>query len=80
MPHSIMVLLVQDEKGNEYFHALTPGKQRGLIYIVSKVKSVDSQLNKGMGILKHLSDFKGELDYNTLNVKIKEDNQRGKMR
>ncbi|MFT6054940.1 MAG: hypothetical protein ACJAS3_000365 [Roseivirga sp.] len=80
IPDSFRVLLDQDEIGSEYFHALTPGFQRGLIYIVSKVKSIDSQLNKGMAILEHLTERKGQLDYKALNVKIKEYNQRSKMR
>jgi hypothetical protein len=79
MPDSFRVLLDQDEIGNEYFHALTPGKQRGLIYVVGKVKSLDSQLNKGLAILDHLTEFKGALDYKALNAKIKEYNQRAKM-
>ncbi|MFT7381913.1 MAG: prefoldin subunit 5 [Roseivirga sp.] len=80
MPDSFRVLLDQDEIGSEYFHALTPGKQRGLIYVVGKIKNLDSQLNKGMAILEHLTERKGQLDYKALNVKIKEYNQRSKMR
>tara|TARA_R100000005_G_C5001627_1_gene208845 strand:+ start:1413 stop:1934 length:522 start_codon:yes stop_codon:yes gene_type:complete len=80
MPESFRVLLDQDEVGSQFFHSLTPGKQRSLIYIVGKVKSVDSQLNKGLAILDHLTEVKGKLDFKALNVKIKEYNQRSKMR
>lgn len=80
MPESFLVLLDQDEIGAKLFHSLTPGKQRNLIYIVGKVKSIDSQLNKGLAILDHLTETNGKLDFKALNVKIKEYNQRGKMR
>ncbi len=80
MPESFNVLLDQDEVGSKFFHSLTPGKQRSLIYIVGKVKSIDSQLNKGLAILDHLTEVQGKLDFKALNVKIKEYNQRGKMR
>jgi len=79
MPESFRVLLDQDEVGSGYFHSLTAGKQRSLIYIVGKVKNVDSQLNKGLAILDHLTETKGKLDFKALNIKIKEYNQRGKM-
>ncbi len=80
MPESFQVLLDQDEVGSKYFHELTPGKQRSLIYIVGKVKNINSQLNKGMAILEHLAEYHGKLDFKRLNEKIKEYNQRGKMR
>lgn len=79
MPESFSVLLDQDEIGSKFFHSLTPGKQRSLIYIVGKVKSIDSQLNKGLAILDHLTETNGQLDFKALNVKIKEYNQRNKI-
>ncbi|OEK01129.1 hypothetical protein BFP97_06230 [Roseivirga sp. 4D4] len=75
MPESLMVLLDQDEVGSKYFHELTPGKQRSLIYLVSKVKSIDKQINKGLAILEHLRDVQGRLDGKLLNEKIKHYNQ-----
>ena len=80
VPESFLVLLDQDEVGSKYFHELTPGKQRSLIYIIAKVKNLNSQLNKGLAILDHLSESKGQIDYKGLNEKIKEYNQRGKMK
>ena len=71
IPESLQVMLDQDEQGSKYFHALTPGKQRSLIYIVSKVKSVDKQINKSLAILEHLRDVQVKLDFKLLNDKIK---------
>ncbi len=79
MPDSFLALLSQDDQGSEYFHKLTPGKQRSLIYIVGKVKNIDSQINKGLAILDHLTEAKGKLDFKNLNTKIKDYNQRSKL-
>lgn len=76
VPESFRVLLDQDQEGSMYFHELTRGKQRNLIHIVGKVKNVDSQLAKGLAIMHHLKEAKGELDFKRLNVLIKEYNNR----
>ena len=76
MPESFEVLLAQDEEGRKYFQSLTMGKQRSLIYIVQKVKNVDSQLAKGLAIMHHLKEDGGTLDFKRLNVLIKEYNNR----
>ncbi len=79
MPEELSTMLDQDEEGNEFFHKLTPGKQRNLIYIVNKVKNVDSRINKALAILHHLKEQKGQLDFKKLNEVIKYYNQLGKM-
>lgn len=79
MPEEFATLLDQDHEGSEYFHALTPGKQRTLIYTVGKVKNPDSRLNKALAILFHLKEHSGKLDFKILNQTIKEFNQRGKL-
>ena len=76
VPESFQVLLDQDTEGSMYFHELTKGKQRTLIHIVGKVKNVDSQLAKGLAIMHHLKETRGELDFKRLNVLIKEYNNR----
>ena len=76
VPASFEALLDQDEEGKAYFDSLTMGKQRSLIYLVKKVKNVDSQIAKGLAIMQHLRDAKGELDFKRLNELIKEYNNR----
>lgn len=80
MPEELMALLDQDPLADQFFHHLTPGKQRNLIYIVSKVKNTDSRINKALAIIDHLVEQGGKLDFKLLNVKIKEYNQRGKLK
>ncbi|QDH80070.1 DUF1905 domain-containing protein [Echinicola soli] len=71
MPEELQVLLDQDEEGNRYFRSLTIGKQRSLVYIVTKVKNSNSRLNKALAIVEHLKEVNGVLDFKMLNEKIK---------
>ncbi|GAA0881297.1 hypothetical protein GCM10009119_42670 [Algoriphagus jejuensis] len=71
VPEELQVLLDQDEEGNGYFRKLTPGKQRGLVYIVTTVKNPESRMKKSLAIMHHLKLAKGKLDYKQLNVLIK---------
>ncbi len=80
MPESFRVLLDQDAEGLRYFDQLTPGKKRSLIYLVGKVKNINSQLNKGLAILDHLKTEAGNIEYKKLNQLIKEYNQRSKLK
>ena len=79
MPEELALMLSEDETGNVHFHNLTPGNQRTLIYMVSKLKNIDARIRKALGIVEHLNDFNGILDYKALNEKFKEINQRSKM-
>jgi len=74
------MLLEQDDEGRIFFEKLTPGKKRSLVYLVGKVKNIDSQLNKGLAILDHLKSVEGKLDFKKLNELIKDYNQRSKLR
>lgn len=42
MPEELEELLHQDEEGNRLFHALTPGKQRTLLYYIGAPKTADT--------------------------------------
>lgn len=78
MPVELEEVLHQDEGAYAYFHALTMGKQRALIYLVSKVKNTQSRLNKALAISSHLVEVKGNLDFKQLNEKIKYYNNLGR--
>lgn len=71
MPEELQIALDQEEGAFGYFETLTPGKQRTLIYIVSKVKNTDSRIKKGLAIAFHLAETKGKLDFKRLNETIK---------
>ena len=67
MPEELGELLLIDELGSQYFHALTPGKQRALIYQVAKPKREATRLRKAVGILDYLKSVRGKLDFKELN-------------
>jgi hypothetical protein len=71
VPEEFEVLLDQDEEGQKYFDSLTPGKQRSLIYLVTKVKNPESRMKKSLAILHHLKVAEGKLDFKQLNEWIK---------
>ena len=71
MPEEFQTLIDQDDEVNQYFHQLTKGKQRSLIYIITKVKSPDSRLRKALAIGYHLKDVQGNLNFKLLNETIK---------
>lgn len=80
VPESFRFVMEEDAEAFEHFKKLTPGKQRSLLYIVNKVKSTDKQVNKALAIAAHLRDVNGQLDFKLFNIKIKEFNQKDKLR
>ena len=50
MPESLQEVLDSDQDAAGIFAELTPGNQRGLIYLVTKVKSIDIQIQKALTI------------------------------
>lgn len=72
MPEEFREVLDTDPDGSKYFHALTPGKQRSLIYLVGKLKSQDKRIVKSIIILQHLTVNNGKLDYKLLNEAFKQ--------
>lgn len=71
MPEELQELLQQDVEGSTVFHALTPGKQRTLIYMVITPKSTDIRLRKALCILEHLKATGGKINYRQLNELFK---------
>ena len=76
MPEELGELLALDPEGNAYFHALTPGKQRSLIYQVSHPKRSETRLRKAVVIVEFLKTNHGKLDFKALNEAHKAANGR----
>ena len=76
MPEELEELLAQDPEGDQLFHALTPGKQRSLLFMVGKPKGTDTRLKKALVILDHLKVNQGQLDFRRLQADFKEANRR----
>lgn len=71
MPEELQAVLDQDPDGNKMFHALTNGKQRSLIYFVSKGKDIDRRIDHSLIILEHLKNNEGKIDFRKLYHELK---------
>ncbi len=71
MPEEMEELLLQDPIGDQLFHALSPGKQRSLLYIVGKPKRPETRLKKALVVVGHLKANQGKIDYKRLNEDMK---------
>lgn len=80
LPEELEACFDADLEAFAHFEALSPGNQRSLIHIVSKIKSSDKRITKSLAILHHLREVQGKLDYKRLNETIKEFNRRSDMR
>lgn len=66
MPEELAELMRQDEEGSRFFHALTEGKQRTLLYVVSSVKKSERRIERAITVLEHLKEQQGKIDYKKL--------------
>lgn len=56
MPDELKEVLDTDGKAKKLFHSLTDGNQRGLIYLVTQVKSVDKRIERALKIAERLKN------------------------
>ena len=77
MPEELEELLKMDDEGNRLFHALTPGKQRNLLYIAGQPKTADKRIAKAITVVGHLKANGGKIDFKLLNEDLKESNRMG---
>jgi hypothetical protein len=56
MPEDFAEILKQDPDGDRLFHNLTAGKQRSLLYHLSKAKDIDVRIHQGLVIVEHLKE------------------------
>ena len=71
LPEELEELFKQDKEGKKIFHALTPGKQRTLLYIVGSAKSSEKRIMRSIIIVNHLKANKGKIDYKKLTASLK---------
>jgi len=71
MPAEVQEVLKQDPEGNKMFHVLTPGKQRSMLYWLSRTKDIDRRIHKTLIFLEHLKRNDGKLDGNKLAEEMK---------
>ncbi len=68
LPEEIEELFYQEPEFDRYFHELSPGKQRGLLHLVNKIKTPSKRVEKAIIISRYLIESRGELDYKELNA------------
>ncbi len=72
VPGEFRELLQQDPGGAKYFHALTPGRKRTLLYIIGSVKNPEKRAARAIAVLNHLRINKGSINFRQLNGSLKD--------
>lgn len=71
MPPEVKEVLRQDKEGNKLFHQLTPGKQRSMLYWLSRTKDIDRRIHETLVFLEHLKTNDGKIDGKKLQQELK---------
>ncbi len=71
MPEEFAEVMRQDPNGDRMFHALTPGRQRSLIYLITNVKDIDRRIHTALIVLEHLKANDGKVDGERLYEEVK---------
>lgn len=71
MPGEFREVLDQDPEGDRLFHALTPGKQRSLLYLAGQKTDIDLRIHWALVIIEHLKENDGKIDGNKLSRELK---------
>ena len=71
MPEEFEEIMKQDEEVDQYFHALTKGKQRSLLHTIGKPKGAAKRLEKAIVVAEYLKANNGHLDFKALNEAFK---------
>lgn len=61
MPEEFREVLNQDPEGDRLFHCLTAGKQRSILYQLSKPKDIDVRIHQALLIVDHLKENNGRI-------------------
>ncbi len=61
MPEEFREVLNQDPTGDRLFHALTAGKQRGMLYYIGNIKDIDKRIHAGLIFIEHLKENGGKI-------------------
>jgi bifunctional DNA-binding transcriptional regulator/antitoxin component of YhaV-PrlF toxin-antitoxin module len=71
MPKELREVLKQDRAGDKLFHALTAGKQRTMLYYISKTKDVDRRIHMSLILVEHLKNNEGKIIFPKLSDELK---------
>ena len=71
MPAELKEIFAQDQEVNTYFHKLTPGVQRTLLYMIGKIKTENKRIEKAVIMTNYLKQVQGSFDFKELNEAFK---------
>jgi len=71
MPEEFEEVLKQDSKGDYLFHALGKGKQRSILYLLSRSKDIDIRIHHALIVVEHLKENDGNIIGDVLNRELK---------
>lgn len=71
MPEELQEVLNQDPEADKLFHALTPGKQRSMLYFIGKVKDIDRRIHTALIFVEHLKKNEGKIVGERLQEELK---------
>ena len=71
MPEEFREVLDQDPEGDMLFHGLTAGKQRSILYLLSKPKDIDVRIHQALLIVEHLKENDGKIIGKKLQEELK---------
>ena len=75
MPAEFREVLRQDPEGKRFFEALTPGKQRTLLWYTVKFKSEERRIHTALSMIEHLKKNDGKIVWRELSEELKTRNQ-----
>lgn len=71
MPEEFEEVLNQDPEGDRLFHALSKGKQRSMLYLLSRSKDIDLRIHQALIVVEHLKENEGKIIDDVLNRQLK---------
>jgi len=71
MPEEFQEVLNQDPGGDRLFHALSEGKQRSILYLLSRSKDIDVRIHHALRVIDHLKENDGKIDDKKLYNELK---------
>ena len=71
MPEELQEVMNQDPEGNKLFDGLTAGKQRSMMYYISKIKEIDKRIYTSLVFIEHLKKNDGKIVYEELQQELK---------
>ncbi|MEP6788545.1 MAG: YdeI/OmpD-associated family protein [Acidobacteriota bacterium] len=71
MPEEFREVLNQDPEGDKLFHALSEGKQRSILYLLSRPKDIDVRIHHALLVVSHLKENDGAINDKKLYHELK---------